>query len=68
MRTTSNSIVWEWTDCNLIWVVIVLEIVFIVSANTVEGALCIKAFMRWLYIAMQDLAWVNWGIGNNFFL
>jgi hypothetical protein len=47
--------------------VTVLEIVCIVSGSAVDGALGRKAFERWLYIAMHDLVWVKWGIGNYIF-
>lgn len=58
--------VWAYTSCIFIWVVIVLEIVFIVLGTAVEGAFCIKAIGRWSYIALQNLPWVK-GIGNNLF-
>lgn len=49
----------------MLWVVIVLEIVYIVldSASAVAGTLGIKSFGRWLYSVLQDLVWVRWGTG-----
>ena len=61
MRIIAICMVWEWTGCIFIWVVTVLETVFILSRSAVKGAFGIKDFGRWLYIAMQDMAWVKWG-------
>lgn len=49
---------------HLLWAVIILEIVYIVSGIAVAATLGIKGFGRWVYVALQGLVWVKWGIGS----
>jgi hypothetical protein len=66
IRQRAQSDSWGLTDRErlILLVMIVLEMLCIVSGNTVLRTLGVKGFGKWVYSAMQILVWVKWGIGS----